>query len=150
MILLLALACSTDKEITDTATVEDTAEEVETDANAAHQAFPDLKNEYDSIMEDAIPAPLGEMQVGNITAVATYFISMTPMLEIQFKASYVGSENVICPTIEGSFPEDGLPQEPVTVIGNGCTDEEGKVYHGQFVYDSDGLTYEGYSVISPS
>ena len=155
MILFLALACTTDKDNTDTAVIdtatEDTAE-TDTDAEetAAHQAFPDLKDEYDAVMDDAIPAPLAEMDIGNITSVATYFISMAPMIEIQFKAGSVGSENMTCPTVDGTFPEDGLPQEPVTVTGNGCTDEDGKIYDGQFVYTSDGLTYEGYSVTSPS
>jgi hypothetical protein len=71
------------------------------------------------------------------------------MFEIQAQVSDP-SVDVTCPEIQGTFPEDGLPTEPVTVIGNGCFNEQGVTYNGSFVYSETGLVYTNYQVGVPN
>jgi len=112
--------------------------------------FPAVQELFDSRMDEAIPMPLDPEEVDNTTAVAGFMISMTPVITLQMQISFAGGqENITCPTIEGTFPEEGLPEEDVVVTG-GCTDGEGVTYEGSFVYNAAGVTYSDYTTITPS
>ncbi len=169
MLTFLLFACgSTDKE-TDTSTVEEPSSEASEEPSSEasgepssepgeepssepsgepdESSFPELQELFDARYADAIPAPILEMEMGNTTVMAGYFVAMGPVMELQFAISLGGGqENITCPTIDGTFPEDGMPEEDITVTGNGCTNEEGVTYDGSFVYNAIGVTYDDYTV----
>jgi hypothetical protein len=153
MLTFLLFACgSTDKE-TDTSTVDEPSSEAseepssEPSGEPEESSFPEEQELFDSQYENAVPAPLLEMDIGNTTVFAGYMGAMVPVMELQFAISFAGQENITCPTIEGTFPEDGLPEEDIVVTGNGCTNEEGVIYDGSFVYNALGITYDDYSTM---
>ena len=73
------------------------------------------------------------MKSDNTTTMGLFMFSFTPMFELQMMMSDPSVE-ITCPEIQGEFPEDGLPTEPVIVTGNGCTNDAGVTYDGSFVY----------------
>lgn len=131
------------EEETDTGEEADTEEPEELDS-----AFPELLGPLLDRIEAARPAPILSDSPDNTTTMGLMTVSFGPMAEIQMMASDP-SMIVTCPEIDGEFPEDGLPTEPVTVTGNGCTNEAGVTYNGSFVYSEDGIVYDNYEVTSP-
>ncbi len=166
--LLSLLACG-DKEAEDTAVdevieseeTEDSGETEETDTEDTEteetdteepeeldSAFPELLGPLLDRIEGAMPAPILSDSPDNTTTMGLMILSFSPMVEVQVVASDP-SMVVTCPEIDGEFPAEGLPTEPVTVTGNGCTNEAGVTYNGSFVYSEDGIVYDNYEVTSP-
>ena len=159
MITFILLACTaTEKGELDTADFEDTAQIDDTEDTgntevtdpSGNTDFPDLQQDYNSVYETALPAPILDMGMGNITAYAGFLISMGPTIELQVMVASAGQENITCPTIDGVFPSEGAPLEDVTVTGNGCVNDEGKSYDGSLVYNEAGVSYNSYTVTTPS
>ena len=158
MIAFILLACTaTEKGEFDTADFEDTAQtEITEDTGnteftepTGNTDFPDLQQDYNSVYETALPAPILDMGIGNITAYAGFLMSMGPIIELQIMVASVGQENITCPAIDGVFPSEGAPLEDVTVTGNGCVNDEGKRYDGSLVYNEAGVSYNSYTVTTP-
>ena len=150
------------EDITEDTSVEDTDETEETDSDdtdteetdsdteePVDSAFPDLLGPFLERFADSTPAPIVSEDPDNTTSMALFMVSFAPMFEIQAQVSDP-SVDVTCPEIQGTFPEDGLPTEPVTVIGNGCSNEQGVTYDGSFVYSETGLVYTNYQVGVPN
>lgn len=133
-------------EDTDT-TVEDTADTNETE-EPLDSEFPDLLTAFLERIDAALPAPILDDNPDNTTTMALAMMSFSPVFEIQMQASDP-NVTVTCPSIEGEFPEDGLPTEPVVVTGNGCVNEMGATYNGSFVYSENGIVYSDYSIAYP-
>ena len=161
----IVLACTSTKDV-DTAQLEPATEPAtepasqpilepgsptsEPTTEPVESPFPELQAEFDTRKENSSPIPVEGMDMDNTTVITGFFLSLTPVITLQIMISELGQENVTCPTIEGTFPQDGLPTEDITVTGNGCTDASGMIYNGSFVYNAEGVTYNDYSVDSPS
>ena len=140
----IILACSDNKNLEDTSSV------MEPSAEHNEDPFSELQSELEERKENASPIPVEGMDLANTTIVAGLFFSLTPVMSLQMMISQLGQENISCPTIEGTFPQDGPPTEDIIVTGNGCTDDMGIIYNGSFVYNAEGVTYNNYSINSPS
>ena len=128
----------------------DTSPDTDTFTGPVNTDFPEVQDNFEEVYGTAIPADILEMDLGNLTAYAGFFIAMGPIIELQMTIASVGQENLTCPTIEGQFPTEGAPLEDITIIGNGCTTEEGKTYNGSLVYSAQGVHYDSYTVTTPS
>ena len=159
--LLFLLACgSSEKDTTDTAVPSEPSSEASTEPSSeastepseepTESDFPELQEELDVRLEAASPIPMSSESMDNTTVMGGFLFAYIPQITLQMMISEVGQENVTCPTIEGTFPEDGLPTEEVVVTGGGCTDASGTTYEGSFVYNSEGITYSDYTTTYPS
>ncbi len=137
------------EETQDTDTEETDTDETDTeDPEELDSAFPELLGPLLDRIDNAMPAPILSESPDNTTTMGLMTVSFGPMAEVQMMASDP-SMVVTCPEIDGEFPSEGLPTEPITVTGNGCTNEVGATYNGSFVYSEDGIVYDNYEVISP-
>jgi hypothetical protein len=143
MVAFLLLGCTqNDKVSMDTALTEENL------AVTGNTDFPEIQEDFNELYETSVSANIQDM--GNITAYAGFFVAMGPLMELQIMVASEGQENITCPTIEGDFPVDGSPQEEITIVGNGCTNDDGKTYNGSLVYSPEGVTYTSYIVTTPS
>ena len=175
MILALLFACTNEK-IQDSGNIDDTAvedtgtedldtaiedtgaedpdtgdAEQEEASNPAHELYPELLEEYEQIRSTAYPFPLGIEDPGNFTAVQAYALSMLPIIQLQMSMDIAEQSGtpMTCPMVEGTFPDEGLPNEDIIVTG-GCTAEDGTIYAGSFIYNQSGANYTNYTVMSSS
>ena len=139
---------SEDTDTEDTSDTEDTDTEETDTEEEVDSAFPELLGPFLERVENAQPLPIQMENPDNTTTMGLMTVSFGPMAEIQMMAADPSIE-VTCPEIQGEFPEEGLPTEPVVVTGNGCTNEGGATYNGSFVYSEDGIVYDNYEVAAP-
>ena len=111
-------------------------------------AFPELLGPFLARVDAAQPAPIATEEPENTTSTTLLALTFSPLFEIQFRAQDPNAD-LDCPLVDGEFPTEGLPTEPVTVTGGGCTNEQGVTYEGSFTFDQTGIVYQDYQLSRP-
>ena len=111
--------------------------------------FPEAQDLYDSSRAAATPASVNYMRNNNTTVIFAYYLGVVRIETTRLDVIHADEDGLACPIISGTYPEDGFPTEDVTVSG-GCVDSDGDIYDGTFTLHPDGVTYDGYRVITPS
>jgi len=112
--------------------------------------YPEVKAIFDVRRAAATPAPANNMRNNNTTVLLPYVLGFLQVELVRLEISLAGDqESLTCPLIAGTFPEEGFPEEDITITG-GCVTERGTIYTGAFVLHPDGATYNDYQTITPS